>query len=143
MLKFFTLSLLITLLIAETSCKKAAEQIIEQKQEDLVVLAMTSGSWKMTWFKENGTAINDFNGYEFKYYTNYTVDGIAPSGVTKTGNWGGSSATMTTSCDFSVVVSDPLAKINGTWKISKNSWTYVEAEQISGGITKTMRLDKK
>jgi hypothetical protein len=143
MSKFFTLICGFFLLFASFSCKKAIEKKIEEQQQDLVVLAMTSGSWQMTWFKENGVNINDFVGYEFKYYTNYTVDGIAPSGVAKNGNWAGSSATMTTSCDFPATAGNPLLKINGTWKITKNSWIYVEAEQTVGALTKTMRLDKK
>jgi hypothetical protein len=143
MRKFLFFIFLFSGIIWNSSCKKSIADIKEEAQQDLVVAAMTNGSWKMTWFKENAVAINDFDNYEFKYYSNYTVDGIDPSGNKKTGNWGGSSATMTTFCDFSASAGNPLLKINGTWKILRNSWTYVEAEQIVGNLTKNMRLDKK
>jgi hypothetical protein len=141
--RFFIFSaLMVSLLIASAGCKKTIDDLTQQQQEDLVILAMTNGKWKMTWFKENNVNINDFDGYEFQYYSNYTVDATIGTD-TKRGNWGGSSATMTTSCDFPPSAGNPLLKINGTWNIIRNSWTYVEAQQVSGGITKMMRLDKK
>jgi dipeptidyl-peptidase-4 len=33
--------------------------------------------------------------------------------------------------------------INGTWNITRNSWTYVEATQTIGADVKVMRLDKQ
>jgi hypothetical protein len=48
---------------------------------------------------------------------------------------------MTTSDNIPV---DPIqiSLINGTWKITKNSWTFVEATQTNGLEIKTLRLDK-
>jgi hypothetical protein len=127
-----------------TACKKKSiENLPENQQSDLVILAMTSGTWEMIWFKENNVGIADFNGYEFKYYSNYTVDATSATGVVKSGTWGGNSNTMTTSCTFPSTAGNPLLKINGTWKILRNSWTYVEAEQVIGADIKTMRLQKK
>lgn len=122
------------------SCKKQ----VEQAQEDLVIAAMTNGKWKISWFKENGVGISDFDNYEFQYYSNYTVDATnlsVPSTIR--GNWGGNASTMTTSADFPLSAGNPLIKINGTWKILRNNWVYVEAEQTVGSVVKTMRLDKK
>ncbi len=143
MKNFCFTALLITLIATSTSCKKTIDAIKEEKAQDMIVLAMTNGSWNMTYFKENSVPVTEFNGYEFKYYANYTVDGIAPSGVTKQGNWSGDGTALNTSCDFPASANEPLTKLNGTWKITKNSWTFVEAQQIVGSVTKTMRLDKK
>ena len=48
---------------------------------------------------------------------------------------------MTTWANFSAAP-NPIALINGTWNITKNSWTYVEASQTNGSEIKTLRLDK-
>ncbi len=135
---YFPIFIFIIVLITNVSCKKQ----VEEKQQDLVVAAMTNGKWKMTWFKENNVSIPDFDGYEFQYYSDYTVDATG-GGTTKKGTWGGDAATMTTNANFPSSAGNPLLKINGTWKILRNSWTFVEAEQVNGSETKTMRLDKK
>jgi hypothetical protein len=135
--------ILLFIIVATSSCKKAIEKVIEEKQEDYVILAMTNGIWKMSWFKEDSLLVNDFNGFEFKYYADYTVDGIDPNGIIKKGIWSGNGATLTTTTNFPASANAPLTKLNGSWKITKNSWTFVEAEQIVGNFKKTMRLDKK
>ncbi len=126
-------------LVALAGCKKTIENI----QEDLVVKAMTDGRWKVTSFTLNGSPITaDFSTYRFKYYSNKTVDAINGAIVEKTGTWDGNSSTMSTSANFTGAVY-PLTLINGTWLITRNSWTYVEASQTVGSETKTMRLDKE
>lgn len=120
-------------------CKKTIENI----QEDLVLKAMTDGQWAITSFTLNGNTItSDFANYKFKYYSNKTVDAINNGTVERTGNWDGNAAAMTTWASFTGA-SYPLTLINGTWHITRNSWTYVEASQTSGSDTKTMRLDKQ
>ncbi|MGQ0738690.1 MAG: hypothetical protein ACT4OJ_06485 [Bacteroidota bacterium] len=120
-------------------CKKTIQNI----QEDLVIKAMTDGQWGITNFKLNGATITgDFATYRFKYYSNKTVDAINSGTVEKTGNWDGNSANMTTWANFNGAVY-PLSLINGTWNITRNSWTYVEATQTNGSDTKVMRLDKQ
>jgi hypothetical protein len=138
MKKIYFLLLLISL--GFTQCKKTIENI----QEDLVTKAMTDGQWIVTKFIYNGTTITaDFNGYHFKYYDNpKKVDAVKNGTLELTGNWGGNSADMTTWANFTGAAT-PLNLINGTWNITRNSWTYVEATQNSGTETKTMRLDKQ
>jgi hypothetical protein len=122
-----------------TGCKKA----VENAQQDLVVLAMTDGQWVVTSFTKNGTNITaDFASYKFKYYSNKTVDAIKSGTVEKTGTWDGDASAMTTWANFSAPPY-PLDLINGSWHIDRNSWTYVEATQIAGAETRTMRLDKQ
>ena len=121
------------------SCKKTAEKI----GEDLVIKAMTDGQWKITKFTQNGTDITtSFSGYKFQYYGNKTVDAILNGTTERTGNWDGNAYAMTTWAEFPAAP-NPISLINGTWNITKNSWTYVEATQTNGGDTKTLRLDKQ
>jgi len=134
-----TAVLLITTMLLGSACSKT----VEEKKQDLVIQAMTDGQWGVTSFTLNGTNITaDFATYRFKYYENKTVDAIKNGTVEKTGQWDGDASTMTTWANFSGAV-NPLDLINGSWHIDRNSWTYVEASQTSGGNTKTMRLDKQ
>lgn len=120
------------------SCKKTIQNI----QEDLVIKAMTDGQWKITAFTLNGNNITtDFTNYRFKYYSDKTVDALNNGTLEKKGSWNGDAASMTTSANFNAAVY-PLNLINGTWTITRNSWTYVEAYQ-NGTDSKTMRLDKQ
>jgi hypothetical protein len=121
------------------SCKKTSERIAQ----DLVIQAMTNGQWVITSFKQNGTDITtDFSVYKFQYYSNKTVDAINNGTVEKTGVWDGDAKTMTTTASF-VNANFPLSLINGSWHITNNSWTFVEATQTNGSEVKTLRLDKK
>lgn len=122
-----------------TGCKKTVENV----QEDLVIKAMTDGQWGVTSFTLNGADITaSFSAYRFKYYSNKTVDAINSGSVEKTGTWDGDANSMTTYANFTAPAY-PLSLINGSWHITRNSWTYVEATQTSGSDTKTMRLDKQ
>jgi hypothetical protein len=127
------------ILITFSGCKKAIEKI----QQDMVIKAMTDGYWAITNFTEDGTVItSSFMGYKFKYYDDpKTVDAIKNNVTEKTGTWDGNSSSMTTQANFPGATT-PLSLINGTWKIDRSGWTYVEATQVSGGVTKKMRLDK-
>ena len=138
MKKMYSLLLLISLGFIQ--CKITIENI----QEDLVTKAMTEGQWVITKVIYNATTITaDFIGYHFKYYDNpKKVDAVKNGTLELTGNWGGNSADMTTWANFTGSAY-PLNLINGTWNITRNSWTYVEATQNSGSETKTMRLDKQ
>jgi len=128
----------ILLTVVFAGCKKATENV----QEDLVVKAMTDGQWIVTGFTQNGTTITaDFAAYKFKYYSNKTVDAIKNGAVEKNGTWDGDAASMTTWANFTSPPY-PLNLINGSWHIDRNSWTYVEATQVTGTETRTMRLDK-
>lgn len=129
---------LLMMAICLFGCKKASDI-----QEDLVILAMTTGQWKMTSFTEGGVDRTvDFANYRFKYNTNNTVDAIRNGTIEKSGTWIGSASTMSISADFTNA-NQPLVSINGTWNITRNGWTFVEAGQLQNGIQKTLRLDKE
>ena len=124
--------------IALTGCKKTVENIAQ----DLVVQAMVNGQWKVTKFIQNSNDItSSFSAYKFQYNSNKTVDAIKNGTKERTGNWDGNATAMTTWADFPGAPS-PLSLLNGTWNITKNSWTYVEATQTNGSELKILRLDK-
>jgi hypothetical protein len=132
------LFILFFIVLAFSNCGKVVEQI----GEDLVIKAMTDGQWKITKFTLNGTDItSNFSTYKFQYYKNKTVDAINNGVVERTGSWDGNASAMTTWANFPGAP-NPIALINGTWNITKNSWTYVEATQ-NGADSKTLRLDKQ
>lgn len=135
-MKKITIALL--MVISMTSCKKT----LEEKARDIVLDAMTSGTWEITKFTVNGTNItSDFAGYSFQYHKNETVDAIKNGSIQSTGSWSGDAANMSISANF-MNVSEPLLLINGQWSITNNSWTFVEASQTIGSQVKTLRLDK-
>lgn len=131
---------LILLLLAGLlpACKKTIDRI----KEDMVMKAMTDGEWKITSFNRDNVNITaDFATYKFKYYSNKTVDAINNGTVEQTGTWDGNASAMTTWANFPGAVY-PLSLINGSWQITNNSWTFVEATQSAGGHVSKMRLDK-
>lgn len=135
-MKKITVALL--LFVSLAGCKKT----LEEKARDIVLDAMTSGTWEITKFTVNGTNItSDFAGYSFQYHKNETVDAIKNGSIQSTGSWSGDAANMRISANFTNV-SEPLLLINGQWSITNNSWTFVEASQTIGSQVKTLRLDK-
>lgn len=127
------------LMVLLSGCRKTIEKI----QQDAIIQAMTDGEWEITSFIRDGTDITaDFSPYTFKYYSNKTVDAINNGSVEQTGQWDGNASAKTTWANFTSAV-HPILLINGTWNITNNSWTYVEAAQTAGGHTSLMRLDKR
>jgi len=133
-------SLLIILsLVCFASCKKA----IEKKAENAIMKAMTDGQWVITSFISDGSNVtSDFSPYRFQYFDNYTVDAIKNGTVENTGNWDGDVHTMNIMANFPNAT-NPLLLLNGTWHVTDNSWTYVEATMTTGATTRTLRLDKQ
>jgi hypothetical protein len=126
-------------ILAFSSCKKAVEKV----QEDLIIKAMTDGQWVVTSFIQNGTDFTpEFSGYKFQYFSNRTVDAIKNGTVEKTGTWDGDVTTMSTWANFTNA-SNPIIRLNGTWHIDNNSWTFVVLSQTVGTDTNTMRLEKQ
>lgn len=116
---------------------------VKKKQEDMVVNAMVNGQWKVTNFKKAGLDITtDFANYKFQFKTNFTVDAINSGTVEKTGSWNADATAQTITSSFTNAV-DPLVLLNGTWQITNNSWTWVEAKQTVNGELLNLRLDKQ
>ena len=122
-----------------TSCDK----LIEKAAEDAIVDAMVNGQWVVTKYTRAGADITtDFNGYRFQFHRNETIDAIKNAIVEKTGTWEGDGNAKTMKAQFSNVI-EPLVLLNGTWQITNNSWTFVEASQTVSGEVRTLRLDKQ
>lgn len=115
---------------------------IKKKQEDIVINAMVDGQWKVTNFVKGSTNITtDFASYKFQFKSNFTVDAINNGTVEKTGSWNADATTQTITSTF-VNAANPLIFLNGTWQITNNSWTWVNATQSLNGELLTLRLEK-
>jgi hypothetical protein len=126
----------VVLLFILTGCLK-------KKQEDMVIDAMVNGQWKVTNFNKGGSDVTtDFATYSFQFKTNLTVDAINNGSVEKTGSWNADATAQTITSNFTNAT-NPLALLNGTWKITNNSWTWVEAKQTVNSELLTLRLDKQ
>ena len=125
-------------LILLASCEKLKVNI----QEDMVIKAMTDGQWHVSSFtraNENKTA--DFAPYRFQFRSNKTVEAINNGNQEKTGTWDANPDNRTITSFFSNAA-PVLMLLNGTWTITNNSWTFVEASQTVNGEVLKLRLDK-
>jgi len=122
-----------------SGCKK----LIESVQENAVVKAMTDGQWKVTRFKRDSTDVTaSFSPYLFQFKADNTVEAINNSAVESKGNWTADAAARTIASSFNGNAAATLQLLNGTWTITNNSWTFVEATQTVTGEVRTLRLDK-
>jgi len=111
-------------------------------QEDVVIKAMTDGQWRMTKFTRAGTDITaDFAPYLFQFRANNTVEAINNGNTEKTGTWSADPTARTISSSFSNAAAT-LMLLNGTWQMTSNGWTHVEATQTVNSEVLTLRLDK-
>ncbi|MGZ8516448.1 MAG: hypothetical protein ACXWWD_03815 [Chitinophagaceae bacterium] len=120
------------------SCKKAIESV----QEDLIVKAMTDGQWRVTKFTRDGVDVTTgFDSYKFQFQSNKTVDAINNGTTETTGTWNGNATDRTIASNFTSA-NATVSLLNGTWSITRNSWTFVEATQTVNTEVRTLRLDK-
>jgi len=115
---------------------------VKKKQEDIVINAMVQGQWMVTKFIKATTDVTpDFANYKFQFKTNFTVNAINNGIVEKTGSWNADATTQTISSNFANAI-NPIVLLNGTWHITNNSWTWVEATQTINGESWNLRLEK-
>ena len=120
------------------SCKK----IIEAAQEDIIVKAMTDGQWRATKFtRDNSDVTADFSSYKFQFRSNKTVDAINNGATEATGTWNGDGEKRTIASNFPAA-NATVTLLNGTWQVTKNSWTFVEATLTVNNEVRSLRLDK-
>lgn len=133
------IALLLSLFVAVTGCKKTIESI----QEDLVIKAMTDGQWKVTRFKRDTADVTTgFSTYRFQFKTNKTVEAVNNGTVESSGTWAADAVAKTITSSFGTNTAAVLQLLNGTWTITANSWTFVEANQTVNNEVRTLRLDK-
>ena len=118
----------------------ACDKSIADKQKDILIAAMTSGTWFVEKYLEGSTDITlDFSGYDFQFLENGTVNGIKDS-TTTSGTWVGDIINYTIASTFPAGA--PLDKLNGTWKITDSYWDYVKAEMTTPGGKNVLYLRK-
>ncbi|RYZ27128.1 MAG: hypothetical protein EOO10_13645 [Chitinophagaceae bacterium] len=126
------------ILMGLSSCKKFVDSV----QEDLVIKAMTDGQWRVTSFKRDNTDVTaGFSSYTFQFRQDKTVEAINNGAVESRGTWNGNAENKTIASNFTNAAAT-LMLLNGTWQITNNSWTYVEATQTINNEVRTLRLDK-
>ena len=138
----YLLSVLILISLGTSGCHKDAA--IQQAQTNALIQLIASGQWKMTSFVQGSTDVtSSFSNYKFQFKTDLTVDAILVSSgsVDKTGTWNADINSMTITSAFPSG-NATLSLLNGTWLVTKNSLTYVEASQTVSGVQYTLRLDK-
>lgn len=119
-------------------CKKFVESV----HEDLVVKAMTEGQWRVTNFKVGSNDVTPgFSPYTFQFRQDKTVEAINNSAIESRGTWNGNAEKKTIASHFNNA-SVTLMLLNGTWQITNNSWTFVEATQTVNNEVRTLRLEK-
>jgi hypothetical protein len=129
---------LLLLIIILAGCKK----IIEKKQNQMIIDAITNGRWKVSdYVKTNDNLTANFNGYEFQFHSNETVDAIHNNSVEKTGTWKVSQEAGTITADFPLA-GEPLVLLNGTWQITNTTWTSVNASLQVNNETCLLKLEK-
>ena len=130
--------LLTGLVVFLWGCQKIKEQI----QEDLIVRAITDGVWRVTnYVKGSDNLTANFAAYRYQFYMDFTVDAINNGALEKKGNWQADVNARTVTANFTNA-SPTVMLLNGTWQITRNSWTYVEATQTVNGETLLLRIDK-
>jgi hypothetical protein len=134
MKKIYTI--LLTLAIAGCTPEK-----IQEKAEDLVIQAMTTGEWTVTNYTRGGTDVTaDFSPYKFQFKNNNTVDAVNGGAVEQTGAWNADGTARTITSSFTSGAT--LMLLNGTWNITSTTWTSVNATQTVNGETRVLKLNK-
>ena len=134
--KHFLLLLVVSITIAH--CAKKQEEI----KTNIVVEAMTSGRWIVQKFTENNVDVtSEFSAYEFQFYKDGSVKGFN-SNEEFPGTWLGDVESETIASNFPNT-NDTLKRMNDTWKILKNSFTFVEARPTNSNRTAFLKLVKK
>jgi hypothetical protein len=120
----------------------ACEKKVEDTQRNLILDAMTTGQWKVSsYYMGAMNHTTDFDTYAFQFRENLTVEAIKAGSIEKTGTWNADPNARTITSNFPNS-GEPLSLLNGTWTITNNSWTFVEAKQTVNGTMHTLRLDK-
>lgn len=138
--------LLILLLLAAAlgSCKKAIKKTQEEVAETLIVKAITDGRWTVTVYSDGITDYkSEFDGYEFQFKTDRTVDAVKNAVTESTGTWNEDKVNIAIIADYPSSSTLTLQRLDGNWKLKDSNWTWVKAQQTINGTLYTLELRKK
>ena len=108
-----------------------------------IVSAMTSGRWIVDQFTDNTEDVAaEFAGYEFQFTENGKVYGYY-NNTTIEGTWVGDVNNLTIKSEFAGAT-QPLIRLNDTWKVTNNTTKLVEAAPFNTTTrTAYLKLVKK
>ena len=137
-MKKFIPVLTLIILASSLSCKK----LIEKKQKDAIIDAMTNGVWLVEQYFDNTVNItSEFQNYEFQFYENGTVKGTLGTEVAN-GTWVADVDKYTITSEFPAAT-NPVARLNYTWMIKDSYWDFVKAETTTPAGKNILHLRKK
>jgi len=139
LLKGLLLLAVASLSLCSSSCKK----IIEEKEKNIIMDAMTNGRWYVELYTSNTLDLtSQFFGYEFQFYDNGNVDGII-NNQARPGTWTADISNYTITANFPASSGDTLKLLNYTWKLTDSYLDYVEAKTSLGVYDNILHLRKK
>jgi hypothetical protein len=120
------------------SCKK----FVQQQEQNVLVSMITNGVWYVQKYVQDTTDISSsFSGYTFQFRSDGTVTGMNGA-ISITGTWSGDITTETITSKFPAS-SGVLNDLDGSWKITDSSPTYVVANDTANSVKNNLRLQKK
>mgnify|MGYP003576195362 CR=1 FL=1 len=126
------------IMTSSLSCKK----LIEKKQRQVIMDAMTNGLWMVEQYIENSDNITSvFLNYEFQFYENGTVKGMLGMNVAN-GTWVADVDNYTITSEFPAA-GVPLELLNYTWLIKDSYMDFVKAETTTPAGKNVLHLRKK
>jgi hypothetical protein len=136
-MKRFIPVLTLIILASSLSCKK----LVEKKQREAIIDAMTSGQWMVEQYFDNGSNVTDqFYDYKFQFYENGTVKGMLGTEVAN-GTWAADTDKYTITSNFPAAT-NPVSRLNFTWAIKDTDWDYVNAETTTQAGKNILHLRK-
>ena len=108
-----------------------------------IIAAMTDGRWIVDKFTDNNEDIAaSFAGYEFQFTEDGKVYGYYNGTQVKAGTWVGDVNNLTIYSNFPSAT-EPLIRLNDTWKVTNNTTKLVEAAPFDATRTAYLKLVKK
>jgi hypothetical protein len=129
--------LLLTFSLVFSSCKK----YVQQQEQDAAISLITNGTWMVQQYLQSGSNITaSFSGYVFQFKSDGTVVGTL-GGTSVTGTWAADINNRTITSNFPAG-SGILDDLDGVWKITDSSVSYVVANTSVGTGVNNLRLQK-
>jgi len=131
--------LCMALIFTSVGCKKLVQKI----QENAITALITENLWVVHSFSEGGTDLTaSFTGYEFQFNKDFTLYGLKTGSPTMSGTWSPNVDSLTIATNFPSATGD-FKKLNGLFKITNSTTSYVKANRFEGATEFKLWLDKK